>query len=165
MLVHEEDVVLEARVQVRLETKLYDDRVVVAVDMRVDSVQPLEDLLDGRWEVFREGNTDAAGECGFVVDVGLHPSHQVLDVGWGRHLGGFGIARCGILPEVFEFVGGFHFGAGLGGAEFSDRTVEEVDLVVEVDDCGKNRSEAAYRKEDIVFTIDCEPLVQILALG
>jgi hypothetical protein len=28
---------------------------------------------------------------------------------------------------------GFHFGAGLGGAEFGDGAVDEVDLVVEVD--------------------------------
>ena len=40
-----------------------------------------------------------------------------------------------IVPEVFEFIGGFHFGAGLWRAEFGDGAVEEIDLVVEVDDC------------------------------
>jgi hypothetical protein len=39
------------------------------------------------------------------------------------------------MPEVFKFVGGFHLWAGLWRAELCDSAVEEVDLVVEVDDC------------------------------
>jgi hypothetical protein len=136
MLIDEEDVVLEACIEMWLEAQLHDDRVVVAVDVCVDAVQAFEDLLDGCLEVFGEGDADAAGENGFVVDVRLHPCHQVFDVCGRGHLCGFGVSRCGVLPEVFEFVGGFHFGAGLRGAEFGDAAVEEVDLVVEVDDWG-----------------------------
>lgn len=131
---HEEDVVLEARIEMWFQPQLHDNGVVVAVDMCVDAVEALEDLLDGRSEGFGEGDADAGGEDGFVVDVGLHPRHEVFDVCRGGHLCGFGVPRCGVLPEVFEFVGGFHFRAGLGGAEFGDGPVEEVDLVVEVDD-------------------------------
>lgn len=134
MLIHEEDIVLKTRVQMRLKPQLNNNWVVVAVDMRVHAIQTLKDLLDGRGEVFGEGDADAAGEDGFVVDVRLHPCHEVFDVCWGGHLRGFGVSRCGVLPEVFEFIGGFHFGTGLRGAEFGNGSVEEVDLVVEVDD-------------------------------
>ena len=44
MLVDEQHVLLEAGVQVRLKAELADDRVVVAVDVRVDAVHALEDL-------------------------------------------------------------------------------------------------------------------------
>lgn len=38
MLVNEEYVMLEARVEVRLETQLNDDRIVVTVNVRIDAV-------------------------------------------------------------------------------------------------------------------------------
>lgn len=44
MLVNEENVVLEARVQMWLKTQVDDNGVVVAVNVRVHSVQALEDL-------------------------------------------------------------------------------------------------------------------------
>lgn len=62
------------------------------------------------------------------------PGQEVGDVCWCWQAGGFG-EGWRVVPEVFEFVGCFHFRAGGGGAEFGDGAVEEVDLVVEVDDC------------------------------
>lgn len=50
MLVNEENVVLEAGVKMRLKTQLTDDRVVVAVDVCVNTVHSLEDGTNGRWE-------------------------------------------------------------------------------------------------------------------
>lgn len=50
MLVNEENVVLEAGVEMRLKTQLADDWVVVAVDVSVNTVHPLEDGANGRWE-------------------------------------------------------------------------------------------------------------------
>lgn len=50
VLVHKEHVLLEARVEVRLQTQLADHGVVVAVDVRVDTVHALEDLADQRRE-------------------------------------------------------------------------------------------------------------------
>lgn len=44
MLVNEENVVLEARVQMWFKTQVDDNGVVVAVNVRVHSVQALEDL-------------------------------------------------------------------------------------------------------------------------
>lgn len=46
MFIDEQDVVLEAGVQMWLETEVHYDRIVVAVDMGVDTVQALEDLAE-----------------------------------------------------------------------------------------------------------------------
>ena len=56
VLVDEEDVVLEARVEVWLEPELQDDGVVMAVDVCVDAVQPLENLSDEGGKSFGEWN-------------------------------------------------------------------------------------------------------------
>jgi hypothetical protein len=151
MLINEEDIVLEARIQVRLEAQLDDDGVVVAVDVCVDAVQALEHVADEGGKRLGEGDADARGEHGFVVYVGLDPRHEVLDVLRGGHLGGL-LVRLRVLPEVLEsggglvrlglgmrvvvglLVGGFHLWTALGRAELCDGAVEEVDLVVEVDD-------------------------------
>lgn len=132
MLVDKQHVLLEARVQVRLQPQLADHRVVVAVDVRVHAVHALEDLLHQRRKVLGERHADAAGHDGLVVDRALHPRHELLNVRGRGHLGGFLVVVI-VLPKVLELVGGFHFGARLGGAEFGNGAVEEVDLVVEVD--------------------------------
>ena len=46
VLVDEQHIVFKARVQVRFETQLDDDRVVMAVDMGVDAVEALEHVAD-----------------------------------------------------------------------------------------------------------------------
>lgn len=48
VLINEENVVLEACVEMWLKTELHDDRVVVAVDVSVDAVETLEHLSDSR---------------------------------------------------------------------------------------------------------------------
>lgn len=48
---------LEACVEVRLQTKVHYDRVVMAVDVCVHSVQSLEDLQDERLEGLWERHT------------------------------------------------------------------------------------------------------------
>lgn len=57
MLINEENIVLEARVQVSLEAKLANDGVVVAVNVSVHTIHALEDLSDHTWERLRERNT------------------------------------------------------------------------------------------------------------
>lgn len=57
MLVNEQHVMLETRVQVRLQPEMHNDGVMVAVDMRVDAVETFEDLSDERRECFGEGDT------------------------------------------------------------------------------------------------------------
>lgn len=46
-------------------------------------------------------HTDSAREHLLVVDVGLTPCHEVLDVLWRGHLG-WSLEVLGVLPEVLE---------------------------------------------------------------
>lgn len=57
MFIDEQDVVLEAGVQMWLETEVNHDRVVMAVDMGVDTVQTLENLAEKTGESLGEGDT------------------------------------------------------------------------------------------------------------
>ena len=50
MLVDEEHILLEAGVQMRLESELTDHGVVVAVNVRVHTVHALKNLANQRWE-------------------------------------------------------------------------------------------------------------------
>jgi len=104
---------LEARVHVGVQSEGDDHGVVVAVDVRVDAKQSLDQLSDGALEVLGEVHADPAREDGFVVDVGLHPRHQVLDVLRGGHLGR-PFVLAAVLPEVFEPENG-EWGCGKGG--------------------------------------------------
>lgn len=99
-----------------LEAELADDGVVVAVDVGVDAVEALEDLADEGREGLGEGHADAARQHRLVVDVALHPAHQLLDVGRRRHLRR-PLVRLAVLPEVFEPVerGGGGEGGRRGG--------------------------------------------------
>jgi len=56
VLVNEEHVLLEARVQMRLQTELPDDGVVVAVNVSVDTIHALEDLAHQGRERLGEGD-------------------------------------------------------------------------------------------------------------
>jgi hypothetical protein len=67
-----------------------------------------------------------------------------------------------VLPQILEFVRCLHFWTALGTAEFGDRAIEEVDLIVEINhycpiSCLLPMSGAKER------TIDCQPLILILA--
>lgn len=56
MLVHKQDVVLEASIEMRLETKINDDGVVVAVDMSIYPIKPLKNLENEWLKRLREWN-------------------------------------------------------------------------------------------------------------
>lgn len=60
MLVNEQDVLLEARVEMRFEAELTDDGVVVAVNVRVHAVHALEDLANKSRERLGERDTCTA---------------------------------------------------------------------------------------------------------
>lgn len=102
VLIDEQNIVLETGVQVRFETQVHNDLIVVTIDVRVDSVKPFEKLSYRAWEMLWEWDADTRWEGRFVVDVRLHPRHEVFDVFWSRHLCGLGIACCSVLPKVFE---------------------------------------------------------------
>jgi len=50
MLVDEENVVLEAGIEMSLKAKFSDDGIVMAIYVGVDAVHPLEDLPNHAWE-------------------------------------------------------------------------------------------------------------------
>jgi hypothetical protein len=56
VLVDEENVVLEAGVQMRLEAQVDDDWIVVTVDVSVDTVEAFEHLPEEARECFWEGD-------------------------------------------------------------------------------------------------------------
>ena len=45
--------------------------------------------------------TDPVGKHLLVVDVALHPTHQMVDIVWRGHLGG-PFELLAVLPKVFE---------------------------------------------------------------
>jgi len=57
MLIDEQDVVLEAGVKMWLETQVDDNRVVVTVNVGVDSIEALENLPDCLIETLGERDT------------------------------------------------------------------------------------------------------------
>jgi hypothetical protein len=57
MFIDEEDIMLETRIEVSLQPKLANYRIVVTVDMCVNTIHPLEYLTDHAWEGFWEWNT------------------------------------------------------------------------------------------------------------
>ena len=57
VLIDKQDIVFEASVEVRLKTEVHDYRVVVAVNMSVNTVQALEDLADETGEGLGKWNT------------------------------------------------------------------------------------------------------------
>jgi hypothetical protein len=101
MLIDEQDIMLEARIKMGFKTQLNNHRIVVTVNVRIDAVEALEHVADEGGESLGKGDADARGKHGFVVNVGLHPRHEVFDVFGGGHLGGF-LVVFRILPEVLE---------------------------------------------------------------
>ena len=57
MLIDEQNIMLEARIQVRLKSQLHNDRIMVTVNMGIHSVQTLEELSNQGRECLWEGNT------------------------------------------------------------------------------------------------------------
>lgn len=134
MLVNEQHIVLETRVEMRFETQLDDDGIVMAVDMRIDTVEALEHVADERREGLGKRYADAAWEHLLVVHVGLYPGHEVFDVFGRGHLGG-SLVLLAILPKVLKpdrlsggaqkdwvdlLVCGFHLRTALRRAELGD---------------------------------------------
>lgn len=126
---------LEARVQMRLETQAAHHAVMMAINVRVYAIQTFEDGANGGLEAARKRHAGTSGENGRIAEVVAGPSEQMRNVRRRGQSRGFGESR-GVVPQVFELFGGFHLGTGRWGAEFGDGAVEQIDLVVEVDDCG-----------------------------
>lgn len=131
-LLHEEDEVLERRVQVRLLAEAHHLLEVLVVDVRVHAEQPLQDRLGDGQEVLREGHADLRGEQRLVVQLVLHPRHQVVNVLGGAALDRL-LDRLAVGPVVLVLGAGGHDAAAVLRAELGDGAVQHVDLVEEVD--------------------------------
>lgn len=57
MLVHKQDVVLEAGIEMWLEAELHNHRIVMAVDVSVDTIESLEHLTNSCGKSFWERHT------------------------------------------------------------------------------------------------------------
>ena len=79
-LVDEVDEVLEACVEVGLCREEHDMLEVCVVDVSIHSEETLENDLDDIEDIFREGDSEGAGEDFFVVKLVLHPGHQEIYV-------------------------------------------------------------------------------------
>lgn len=73
----------------------------MTVDVSVNAVHALEDLAYQRWEGLGEGQANAAGHDSLVVDIALDPSHKLLYVGRGGHLGRT-LEVVVILPQILK---------------------------------------------------------------
>lgn len=102
VFIDEKDIVFEASVQMRLESEVNYNGIVVAIDMCVHTIEPLEELLEQTDERLRERNacqnrliskspetgtikgvvrpTDPTGKHLLVVHVALDPCHQMFDI-------------------------------------------------------------------------------------
>ena len=121
MLVNKQHVMLETGVQVGLQAKLRYNVIVMAVDVSVDSVEPFEQLPNQAWKCLWECNacswfsswlylaessggmtrTNATREHLLIIDVSLHPCHEVFNVFWGRHLC-WSFEFFIVLPEILK---------------------------------------------------------------
>lgn len=116
MFINEENIVLKAGIEMSLQSKFTNHRIVMTVYVCIDPVHSLEYLTDHAWEGFGKRDacsslvraphsnairTDTTWEHSFVVNVALDPAHQMLDVRWSRHLRR-SFVIFGILPQVLE---------------------------------------------------------------
>jgi len=131
-LLNEVNEMLERSVKMSLFPQTNHLLEVLVVDVSVHPEQSLQNGLGDRQEVLGERYSDLAREQRLVIQLVLHPSHQVVDVFGSRALDWF-LDAVTIRPVVFIFWPRWHYRAAIFCAEFSDGAVEHVDLVEEVD--------------------------------
>lgn len=104
---------------------------VLVVNMCVDTEQALQDGLGDRQEVLGERHADLGWEQCLVVQLVLHPRHQVVYVLGCRAFNR--LLHCvAVRPVILVLGPRRHDGATILRAELSNGPVEHVDLVEEV---------------------------------
>lgn len=73
---------LEGCVEMRFLAQSYDLGKVLVIDVGVNAKQSLEYCLGDGLKVLREGHTDLRRKERLVIELILHPRHQVVDVLW-----------------------------------------------------------------------------------
>lgn len=115
------------------------------VDVSVNSEQALQDSLGHRHEVLRERHSYLGREKSLIVQLVLHPGHQIVNVFGSRALDGL-LNVCAVSPVVFIPWSSRHHRTASLSAELSYGAIQHIDLVEEI------------------HSVDCDPLVEIFPL-
>lgn len=144
-LLDKENEVLEGSVEVGLLLQLHHGVKMLVVDVSVHPEQTLQDGFGHRHEVLREGDSNLGGEKCLIIQLILHPGHQVVDVLGRRAFNG--LLNIGAVSPVIliPWSSRHHRAAGFS-AKLSDGAIQHVDLIEEV------------------HGVDSDPLIEILSL-
>lgn len=144
-LLNKENEVLEGSVEVGLLLQLHHRVKMLVVDVSVNPEQTLQDGFGHRHEVLRKWDSDLGGKKCLIIQLILHPGHQVVNVfGSGAFDRLFNI--CSISPVILiSWSSRHHRAAGLS-AELCDGAIQHVDLV------------------EKVHRVDSNPLIKIFSL-
>lgn len=143
-LLNKENEVLEGGVEVGLLLQLHHRVKMLVVDVSVNPEQALQDGFGHRHEILGKGNSDLGGEKCLIIQLILHPSHQIVNVLGCRAFDGL-LNIGAISPVILIPWSCRHHGAARLGAELGDGTVQHVDLVEEI------------------HRIHCNPFIEILS--
>lgn len=145
-LLNKENEMLEGGVEVGLLLQLHHRVKMLVVDVSVNPEQTLQDGFGHGHEVLGEGNSNLGGKKCLIIQLILHPGHQVVYV-FGS--GAFDrLLNVGaVSPVVLISWSSRHHRAARLSAELSDGAVKHVDLVEEI------------------HGVDSDPLIEILSLG
>lgn len=104
---------------------------VLVVDVCIDTEQALQDGLGDGQEVLGERHANLGGEQRLIIQLVLHPGHEVVNVLGRGALDGL-LHRVAVSPVVLVLWPCRHDGAAVLRAELCDGPVQHVDLVEEV---------------------------------
>lgn len=130
-LLDKENEMLEGGVEVSLLLQLHHRVKMLMVDVSINPEQALQDGFGHRHEVLGEGDSDLGGKERLIIQLILHPGHQVVYV-LGRRAFDWLFNVGPISPVILvPYSCRHHRAAGLS-AELSDGAIQHVDLVKEV---------------------------------
>lgn len=130
-LLYKIDKVLKRRVQMGLFAQSNHFGKVLMINVGIHAKQSFQNRFRNLNKVLRKGNANFRREQRFVIQLILHPSHQVINVLGSTALDGF-LHRLSVGPVILVFRSGRHDTARVFGAKFRNRSVQHVDLVEKV---------------------------------
>lgn len=144
-LLNKENEVLEGGVEVGLLLQLHDRVKMLVVNVSINPEQALQDGFGHRHEVLGKGNSNLGGKKCLIIQLILHPGHQVVDVLGCRAFDGL-LNIGAISPVILVSWSCRHHGAAGLSTELGDGAVQHVNLVEEI------------------HRVDSNPLIEILSL-
>ena len=138
-LLNEEDKVASASVDVRGEVLLLDVMSMRQVEMGIDAEEAAEDVFHRRTECLGEGHVGLLWEQCRILQLLLHPAHQIVNIFWSTARDGL-LHLHSIRPLVLVLGTCIHNRARLRRAQFSKVLIQNLNLVEEIQHCTDNRS-------------------------